>query len=401
MTDEQEIQYHPFTQPEVLLRVSWLMAGAIVTLLSSLAAPAQANQVDASLNPHWVEKSFRPSGLALTDPEVARTLSPGVVRLPANAIRPGVSVAPLQIPQSQPIRGQAFSVQPLQTQSARTGENPPARDGSPSEGSSQEKEPAPTVRIGNRQVVLPQAQPQVVSPEPESDSRSGTRRLTQTFVVPGTGPGLPTANPQANGQTPSNLISSQTEVRPDGRGRRTTQTFVVPGTGPSPNTASSPAIANPEGASTNANASDRANLSSTVATGPTTNANDSLVPGIPNRPGSSPNLKPSTEPTEADRLLALGVDQLFVGDFEAALRTFNEILRRNPNDTKAAYLRGLTRYQMGDKQGTIADYRRLADRHRRMGNQEAYEQINRQILLIQQQIQQEAQQQRSQPRPTP
>ncbi|NJM86388.1 MAG: tetratricopeptide repeat protein [Hydrococcus sp. RU_2_2] len=60
--------------------------------------------------------------------------------------------------------------------------------------------------------------------------------------------------------------------------------------------------------------------------------------------------------------------------WELALADYNQALQLNPNYANAYYNRGIVRYQMGDRQGSIQDLQKSAELFYQQGNMSLYQQ---------------------------
>lgn len=66
--------------------------------------------------------------------------------------------------------------------------------------------------------------------------------------------------------------------------------------------------------------------------------------------------RPEPSPGEVQVLLQRGVGSADSGDDRAAIADYDEVLRLQPENAEAAYLRGAARDRLGDRSGAVADY---------------------------------------------
>lgn len=68
-------------------------------------------------------------------------------------------------------------------------------------------------------------------------------------------------------------------------------------------------------------------------------------------------LQPTTvDPQAAQQFVLSGTQSMQQGQYQAAIKAFDEALRLNPNDAKTHINRGYARHRVGDLNGAIADY---------------------------------------------
>jgi tetratricopeptide (TPR) repeat protein len=68
-------------------------------------------------------------------------------------------------------------------------------------------------------------------------------------------------------------------------------------------------------------------------------------------------LQPTTvDPQAAQQFVQSGTQSMQQGQYQAAIKSFDEALRLNPNDDKTYINRGYARHRVGDLNGAIADY---------------------------------------------
>lgn len=86
----------------------------------------------------------------------------------------------------------------------------------------------------------------------------------------------------------------------------------------------------------------------------------------------------------ADDFFSDGFTQLNSQDYKGAIDSFNQAIHINPNDAIAHYYRGISRTEIGDKQGATEDYRKAADIYQKQGKMVDYQNTVKLIKELQQ-----------------
>lgn len=89
-----------------------------------------------------------------------------------------------------------------------------------------------------------------------------------------------------------------------------------------------------------------------------------------------------TPASDYDMAYASGVENLYSGNFEAAIANFTEAIELNPDEPITYLDRGDTYYSTGNIDAVIADYNRAADLYEAQGNLEMAQMLREQISFL-------------------
>jgi regulator of sirC expression with transglutaminase-like and TPR domain len=71
-----------------------------------------------------------------------------------------------------------------------------------------------------------------------------------------------------------------------------------------------------------------------------------------------------------------------LGDKRGAIGDFNEVIKINPNDPRAYTVRGIARYDLGDKPGAIADLKTAVNLSGQQGNKKLYQDVSKLLRIL-------------------
>ncbi|MFN9400790.1 MAG: tetratricopeptide repeat protein, partial [Dolichospermum sp.] len=79
-----------------------------------------------------------------------------------------------------------------------------------------------------------------------------------------------------------------------------------------------------------------------------------------------------------------GVVRYELGDKQGTIDDYNQAIKFNPNYADAYNNRGVVRYELGDKQGTIDDFQQAAKLYQQQGKNQDYQDALNRIKELQQ-----------------